>query len=122
MFRNGSEPDLWTRILRMAGRAIVCLGLALLPVATAGASHHHEAAIGAAHAPDGHAEAPASDDQDERAPICHHLGTCHAYVAPPIASFAHARPALAVTLTAVTAPPKAAAHRLFRPPRSAVSA
>jgi hypothetical protein len=122
MLSNGSQPDLWSRILRMAGRAIVCLGLALLPVATAGASHHHEAAIGAAHAPDGHAEAPAPDDQDDRAPICHHLGTCQAYVAPSIASFAHERPALAVTPCAVTGPPKAAAHRLFRPPRSALSA
>jgi hypothetical protein len=121
MIGSGTQPLVWSRIRRIAGRAAVCLALVLLPLAHAGASHP-EAGIAATHAPEGHAEAPASGDQDDHAPICHHLGTCHAFVSPPAANIAREQPPLTAAPAAATQPPKADVRRLFRPPRSAARA
>lgn len=128
MLGGGPLSIAWTRVLRIAGRLAVCLALSLLPLAQANASHH-ERGIAATHAPEGHGDAPeghgetpAPGDQADHAPICHHLGTCHAFVAPPVPPLAHERPALTIAPAAAVPPPQAAAHRMFRPPRSAVRA
>ena len=106
--RLAGEP----RLLRAAGRLILCLALILLPVAGASAAHF-ETGISAAHGDDGHADAPTTGDH---APLCHQLGACNAFVAPCVPEFARARTAPAMTIAAASVPANAAQHRLFRPP------
>ncbi len=121
MLGDGFLSIAWSRILRIAGRVTVCLALSLLPLAHASASHH-ETGVAATHAPEEHGDAPAPGDQADHAPICHHLGACHAFVSPPVPHLAHERRTLTVAPAAALPPPQAAAHRMFRPPRSAVRA
>lgn len=115
-----------SRVLRIAGRVILCVALALLPAATATASlsaSQHGIALKMAQVHGTQAEAPGTPGDDcHHPPLCHHLGTCPAVVAAPLEIRPLERAPLIVGSATIVAPPKAAAHRLFRPPRAAAGA
>lgn len=112
MNRSYARTGSLVRMLRAAGRLLLCLALVLLPVAGASAAHF-ETGISASHGHGGHADDPTPGDQ---APLCHQLGACHAFMAPAAPSVVHVRIAPPIVIAATRLPANAAVHRLFRPP------